>query len=77
LLKAHLANKHPGAKAFQMPRADNMATMIRRDLNSARAAWVKEGGTPEEKAQRERSEFVNFSVGRFRRSVFYRFASTK
>jgi integrase len=77
LLKAHLASKHPGAKAFTMPRADNMANMVRRDLHAARAAWVKEGGTPEEKAQRERSEFVNFSVGRFRRSVFYRFASTK
>jgi integrase len=26
LLKAHLASKHPGAKAFTMPRADNIAT---------------------------------------------------
>ena len=35
-MQAHLATKHPGAAAFNLPRADNMADMIRRDLAAAR-----------------------------------------
>jgi hypothetical protein len=58
-LQAHLAAKHPGASAFKMPRADNMADMIRRDQAAARAAWLKEVEKDDEQsAQRERSTFL-------------------
>ncbi len=57
-LQAHLAAKHPGAAAFNLPRADNMADMIRRDLAAARAAWIGEAGSDDERGQRERSTFL-------------------
>ena len=58
LVRAHVAAKHPGAAAFTMPRADDMAELLRRDLRAARAAWLKEATTAEDLAERERSTFL-------------------
>ena len=41
-VEAHLEDKQPGARAFKLPRKDNMAEMLRRDLAAARGAWLAE-----------------------------------
>ncbi len=58
LIEAHLAAKPASAAAFRLPRLGNLATMLRRDLAAARAAWIEEAPCPEERAERERSEFL-------------------
>lgn len=58
LMKAHLANKMPGAKALAMPNADRMARMMRADLEAARQAWLAEAPTETERARREASSFL-------------------
>lgn len=58
LLQTHLAAKHPVANAFTLPRANEMAEMLRRDLAAARLAWLKEAANPEERGERERSSFL-------------------
>jgi integrase len=59
LLKAHLATKLPQAKAFAMPRIDDVAGMMRADLDAARTAWLKEAGNGSaEREARERSDFL-------------------
>jgi integrase len=58
LIQTHVATKHPGAAVFAMPRADGMADMLRSDLLAARTAWLDEAGTPEDRAERERSTFL-------------------
>ena len=57
-LKAHLATKHPGAPAFALPPAYEMADMLRHDLAAARKAWVGEVRDPKQQAERERSAFL-------------------
>ena len=58
MLQAHLATKHPGAAVFSLPRADDMADMLRGDLAAARKAWLDEASTAEAKAERDRSAFL-------------------
>jgi integrase len=58
LLQAHLATKHPGAAVFSLPRADDMADMLRRDLKAARSLWLDEATNPEARAERDRSSFL-------------------
>jgi integrase len=66
-LHAHLAAKHPGAPAFCLPPKYDMADMLQVDLDTARAAWLKEPGTVEEKARREQSSFLRYvdEAGRY------------
>jgi integrase len=53
LLRAHVAGKHPGAAAFNLPqyeyRRNSMAGMIRADLAAARSAWLDESSALEER----------------------------
>jgi len=59
MLQAHVANKHPGATVFAMPRNEVVAKMVRADLTAARKSWLDEvKGRPEEVAERERSTFL-------------------
>src|SRR5262245_45863840 len=60
LLRPHLANKLPTARAFNFPRKEDTAEMLRADLDAARAKWFKEGATPAERAERERSSTLAY-----------------
>jgi integrase len=59
-LQAHLANKLPEAPAFALPRADQMADMMRADLAASRAAWLTEAATDDERAKREQTSFLAY-----------------
>jgi integrase len=61
-----LAGKPSGRRIFEkMPR--DTARMLRADLAIARAAWIAEAETPDEKRHREASDFLKYenSVGEF------------
>jgi len=66
-LKAHLGHKLPTVGAFALPVSNKTSLLIQADLAAARAAWIDEGGTPEAKAERERSGFLAYvdDAGRF------------
>ena len=57
-LKTHLATKAPGARALNVPPKAHTAEMIRADLADARAAWLGEASTPEQRAERDSSDFL-------------------
>jgi integrase len=57
-LKKYLANNWAGVNAFVLPRADQMADMIRRDLKAARQTWLNGATTPQDRTERERSTFL-------------------
>jgi integrase len=59
-LTSHLANKLPGAAAFNLPSSDKTAAMIRADLDAARKAWIKEASTADERAKREETQFLAY-----------------
>ncbi len=59
-LQAHLATKHPGTPAFELPAKWDMADMLKADLDAARAAWLCEATTVEERAKREQSSFLAY-----------------
>ena len=51
LLRDYLAGKLPTAKAFDMPAKWETADMLRADLEAARARWIADGPTPEDRAK--------------------------
>ncbi len=55
-LKALLAGKLPNALAFNVP--EKTAKMLREDLAAARAAWLKDAETAQERQQREGTSFL-------------------
>jgi len=59
-LQAHLALTLPTAAAFGLPSSDKTSRMIQGDLAAARAAWLAEAATVEEKAEREQSSFLAY-----------------
>ncbi len=66
-LKAHLASKLPAAQAFSLPASDKTSRLIKADLDAARAAWLKEARTVEERAGREQRTFLTYvdDAGRY------------
>jgi integrase len=65
LLRPWLKTKRAGAPVFDLP--DRPYAMGQRDLAAAKAVWVKAGATPEEQAERQRSDFLEYldSAGRY------------
>ena len=57
-LRAHFAKKLPEAAAFSAPGGLHAAGVIREDMADARAEWIAAGATPEERAERARSDFL-------------------
>ncbi len=58
-LKAHIARKAIKTPVFNLPHETNVARMLRDDLSSARAQWLKEAiKEPDEYAHREQSDFL-------------------
>jgi len=57
-LRTFLGFKLPGAPAFNIPPSYRTADMIRADLADARAAWLSESATPQERQDRERTSFL-------------------
>lgn len=65
-LRLVLRNKLPLAPVFNLA-LGHTARMFREDLEAARAAWIAEGETAEERTQREGSRFLSYvdSQGRY------------
>jgi len=58
-LRAWLAGFEPGSRVFEGIAGDT-ARMLRSDLTAARSAWVKAGGSEEEQARREETDFLAY-----------------
>ncbi len=70
-LKALFATKMPEAPAFKMPSKYHMAEMLRRDLAAARAKWVGEAESHDDRMERERSDFLAPKDREGNRTDFY------
>ena len=66
LLRSWLSGRPEGKAVFPLPRAT--ARMLRADLSAARAAWLDEASTPQERQRREESDFLAYidAEGRYR-----------
>lgn len=58
LLRDHAATKAPGTRLFAMPHVSNVARMFQSDLQDARRAWLAAAQGPEDRVQREQSDFL-------------------
>lgn len=58
MLREHLQGELPAAPAFKLPPVEKLSQMFRADLIAARERWISEGRTSNEKAERERSDFL-------------------
>ena len=68
VLKELLAGKLPGVTAFDLPRdRHKSARMWREDLGAARAAWLEDATSPQERQKREGSSFLSYqdAAGRY------------
>lgn len=54
----HLEGKHPGAKSFHLPGSDKTSRLFKADLDEARAEWLNDAKTPQERSEREGTEFL-------------------
>ncbi len=57
-LRDHLATKHPGARAFVMPKSERTAKMFRADLDAARQAWLRATTLPQGAHERTDTGFL-------------------
>ena len=66
-LRDFLGCKLPGAQAFKMPSASRVANMIRADLEAARAVWLKDVTSGQERQKREGTSFLAYqdAAGRY------------
>jgi integrase len=60
MLTKHLAGKMPTARAFVMPKSDRIIDMMKADLAAARAAWVADTGSHQEREQTESETFLAY-----------------
>lgn len=67
LLARYLAKRPIGEPIFPMPCDSNVSKMIKCDLDTARAQWIDQASTPEQREQRSRMDFLAYqdSAGRF------------
>jgi integrase len=70
-LRQHFSSKMPNAHAFKMPKSDHLTEMFRRDLASARDAWIRAGKTAQEQVERGKSDFLAAKNHAGEVSVFY------
>ena len=71
ILAKSFKGKLPAASAFKMPGKSHMADMLRADLARARAAWIAEAKTDDERQKRLRSDFLAAESHAGERAVFY------
>jgi len=76
LLHDHLRGKLPKAKAFDMPAKWETAKLFRTDLEVARAAWIQEGSSAEERAKRAENDFLAALDAEGRRLDFHALRTT-
>ncbi len=57
-LKKHLSHKMRGVKVFSINDLNRLAIVLRADMNAARAKWLSEAKTIDEKNIREASDFL-------------------
>ena len=70
-LREAFSSQLPTAKAFGLPRPERIVKMFRRDLDAARAMWIKEAGDVGEKAERMKSDFLSQKDHAGLNCVFY------
>lgn len=70
-LKEEFANKLPTATAIVMPNPHRIARILRADLADARAQWIKEAKSNQERLKRQRSDFLADVDHQGRKAVFY------
>lgn len=58
VLREMFRGKSPNDAAFNMPDSTETADMLRKDLKAARAKWIAEGTTPEDRVKRAASSFL-------------------
>ena len=57
-LRSLIANKTTKVPVFNLPHETSIAKMLRADLADARKAWLKDVDDPDQRAQREQSDFL-------------------
>ena len=60
-LAVFLSAKLPDAPAFTMPPAGHVAKVLKLDLADARAAWIADGATAQEQADRDKTGFLEYA----------------
>lgn len=60
LLSAHMAGKQSDELVFRMPSKGHSAKMVRKDVDAARARWISQADTDEERQRREQSNFLRY-----------------
>ena len=70
-LRVFLACKLPSVPAFKMPGGKRTSNMMRADLDYARAAWLAESSTPQERKAREGTSFLSYVDGSDRYADFH------
>lgn len=76
VLSTHLAGKMPAAAAFQMLKPNMIARVLRSDLAAARAEWLAESATPEERSEGEKTTFLAYRDAARRVADFHAFRHT-
>ncbi len=76
LLRDHFKGKLRTARAFNIPAKWETADMIREDLAVARAAWIADGQTPEDRAKRAEATFLADQDEEGRRIDFHALRTT-
>ena len=75
-LQAHLTNKLPSARAFNLPHENKIAEMVRADLADARQAWLDDRATADERQKREATTFLCYKDDAGRCRDFHAFRHT-
>ncbi|MFT3785153.1 MAG: site-specific integrase [Tepidisphaeraceae bacterium] len=77
ILNDFLANKMPGTRAFNLPSKAHGAKVIHTDLDAARARWIDEATTTQEREERESSNFLRYQDDMRRFLDFHAFRHTR
>jgi integrase len=77
ILSSFLANKMPTAPAFNLPPKAHGAKVIKADLGAARARWIEESQSPQEREEREISNFLKYEDDMRRFLDFHSFRHTR
>ena len=66
----------PTASSFKVPPLDRLADLLRNDLLTARAAWIAEDPTPQQRHERAESDFLAAEDAEGRRVDFHALRDT-
>ncbi|MEE8170594.1 MAG: tyrosine-type recombinase/integrase [Phycisphaerae bacterium] len=75
-LRMHFAERRNDDAAFAVPPSDKTAKMLRADLADARAAWIEDARTPDERRERDESGFLQYRDDAGRVIDFHSFRHT-